>query len=85
MGSQGETKPDNCGEFYVPFNISTIDCIKIQKKVLNDKDLYFSFICGSVGFATLHLCDKSETHFTRRGAYGEMTKLLPMKLSTNGI
>ena len=33
----------------------------------------------------LHLCDKSETHFTRRGAYGEMTKLLPMKLSTNGI
>ena len=61
------------------------DTVKIQQYVLNNKDMYFSFICGSVGFATLHFCDKSETHFTRRGAYGEMTKLLPMKLSTNGI
>ena len=57
---------------------------KIQKDVLNDKDMCFSLICESVGLATLHLSDKSETHFTRRGTYGEMTKLLPMKLSTNG-
>ena len=79
MGSQGETKPENLWYIYVPFITSTtIDCIKIQQDVLNDKDMYFSLICYSVGLATLHLSDKSETHFTRRGTYGEMTKLLPM-------
>ena len=64
---------------------SIIDCIKIQQYFLNDKDMYFSLICKSVGLATSHLSDKSEARFMRRGAYGEMTKLLPMKLSTNGV
>ena len=86
MGSQGETKPEN-----LLMNLCPLQHLdhrlykKIQQDVLNNKDMYFSLICGSAGFATLHLSDKSETHFTRRGAYGEMTKLLPMKLSTNGI
>ena len=85
MGSQGETKPENLSVNLCPLQHLDHRLYKIQQYVLNNKDMYFSIICGSVGFATLHLCDKSETHFTRRGAYGEMTKLLPMKLSTNGI
>ena len=70
---------------YVPFIISTtIDCIKIQQDVPNDKYMYFSLNCERVGLVTLHLSDKSDTDFMQRGTYGEMRKLLPMKLFTNG-